>query len=207
MNAYLYVLNTLADWEIAYLTAEIHSRRFFSKESPDCRLLTVGNSRDAVVTMGGMTITPDLTIDEIVDGPGDILILPGGDTWLTSENDKVLQLAERRNREDKLVAAICGATLGLAKVGVLDGKRHTSNDKEFLKFFVKEYRGEELYETLPSVNDRNLITASGQSPIDFTYEILKALKLLRPSSLEAWRNLYRTNEPRYFFELMKSLES
>ena len=31
---YVYVLDTLADWEIGYVTAELHSGRFFKKDAP-----------------------------------------------------------------------------------------------------------------------------------------------------------------------------
>jgi len=31
MKAYLYILNTLADWEIGYLTAELNSGRYLDK--------------------------------------------------------------------------------------------------------------------------------------------------------------------------------
>ena len=37
------------------------------------------------------------------------------------------------------VAAICGATAGLARGGLLDGCRHTSNSKEYLA--ATQYRG------------------------------------------------------------------
>lgn len=30
---YVYVLDTLADWELGYVTAELNSRRFFQKRS------------------------------------------------------------------------------------------------------------------------------------------------------------------------------
>jgi hypothetical protein len=33
MKACLYILNTLADWEIAYITSELNSGRYFDKKS------------------------------------------------------------------------------------------------------------------------------------------------------------------------------
>jgi putative intracellular protease/amidase len=206
MNLYLYVFDTLADWEIAHLTAEVHSRRFFAGGA-SCRLVKVGLSRATVTTMGGMKIVPDILIDEIRFSPDDMLVLPGGDTWMHPEHDRILALAKKRIEEDRPVAAICGATIGLARVGALNDKAHTSNDCGFLKLVAKDYRGEANYRNLPAVNDRNLITASGQCAVNFTYEILKTLKLFRTDTLEAWKGLYLTNEARYFFEMMKSLES
>jgi putative intracellular protease/amidase len=206
MNVYLYVLDTLADWEIGYLTAEVHSRRFFANRDIECRLIKVGNNRSPVTTMGGMKITPDITIDAMNGGKDDILVLPGGDTWMNAENDRILELAKRRIEADLPVAAICGGTIGLARTGSLNVKKHTSNDMNYLKYVAKQYIGERNYVNRPAVNDRNLITASGQSAVEFTYEVLKVLKLFKSDTLEAWRGLYLTNEARYFFDMMKSLE-
>lgn len=33
-KVYIYVLDTLADWELGYVTAELNSRRFFKKMRP-----------------------------------------------------------------------------------------------------------------------------------------------------------------------------
>ncbi len=207
MNIYLYVFDTLADWEIGYLTAEVHSRRFFARKDIDCRIVTVANDRKPVTTMGGMRIEPDARLAEIACGPQDILVLPGGDTWLNPEHVAVLELAAQQIAADLPVAAICGATIALARESALNTKRHTSNDLGFLKQIAPRYTGEALYLKQPAASDRNLITASGQGALLFTYEILKTLKLFRADTLEAWRNLNLTNEPRYFFELLKTLET
>ena len=38
---YVYVLDTLADWELGYVTAEVHSGRFFKKDAPEITIKTV----------------------------------------------------------------------------------------------------------------------------------------------------------------------
>lgn len=206
MNLYLYVLNTLADWEIGYLTAEVYSGRYFSNHDTECHLIMVGKDRNRITTMGGMGIMPDIAIDEMRFDKADMLVLPGSNMWMSSANDGILEEAKKRIENDMPVAAICGATVGLARMGQLNHKKHTSNDLGFLKYVAKEYSGESLYVNQPAVNDRNLITASGQSALAFTYEIIKALGLFKPDTLEAWRNLNLTNEARYFYDMIKSLE-
>jgi putative intracellular protease/amidase len=104
------------------------------------------------------------------------------------------------------VAGICGATIALADNGLLDNKRHTSNDIEVLKIFCKKYKGENLYENKFAVVDGNLITATGLAPLEFTFEVIKKINVMETNTLNAWYNLYKTKEPKYFFELMKSLE-
>lgn len=206
MKLFLYVMNTLADWEIGYLTAEIHSRRYFSSPNFSCDIITVGHRKEAVNTMGGMRIVPDIEASEMEIGDEDILVLPGSDEWMKSEHDGILELAKKRIDENKAVAAICGATAGIARVGALNEKLHTSNAVEYLKYSCKGYQGEAHYVNEPAVNDRHLITASGLSPLHFTCEILKELRLFKPDTLSAWLKLNETMEPGYFFALMNSMK-
>ena len=63
---YVYVLDTLADWEIGYVTAELKSGRFFKEDAPSVSLKTVSDSKEPVHTMGGLTIVPDCLVEDIV---------------------------------------------------------------------------------------------------------------------------------------------
>jgi len=206
VKAYLYVLNTLADWEIGYLTAELNSRRYFADKKADFQLVTVGNTIDPITTMGGITIKPAARLDSIYIGKSDMLILPGGDTWLEKDNEPVLQLAKSRIEQGEAVAAICGGTIGLASVGALNERKHTSNDKDFLKMTCKNYSGEQFYSDKPVVRDGNLITATGLAPLEFSYEVLNILGVFSYSTLQAWYSLNKTRQAKYFYELMDSLK-
>ena len=62
---YVYIFDTLADWELGYVTAELNSGRFFKKDAPRVSVKTVGISKESVKTMGGMTIVPDCVIDDM----------------------------------------------------------------------------------------------------------------------------------------------
>jgi len=205
MNVYLYVLDTLADWEIGYLTAEINSKRYFKNKNDDCKIVKVGASKDPIKTMGGMSIKPDIQIGEMKFQNNDILVLPGGDTWLEEKNKEILLYAKEVINNGQNVAAICGATLGLAKVGALDKKKHTSNAKDLLKMICPEYLGENSYVEKPAVVDKNLITASGLCALEFAYEVIKILNIFKSETLESWYNLYTTKEAKYFFSLMSSI--
>ncbi|HPB83728.1 MAG TPA: glutamine amidotransferase, partial [Spirochaetota bacterium] len=92
MTAYLYVLQTLSDWEIGYITAEMHSRRYFDTSKEPVPLVVVGSAREGVRTMGGITINPEERIDAVDFRDGDMLILPGADTWMERANRKVLDI-------------------------------------------------------------------------------------------------------------------
>jgi putative intracellular protease/amidase len=192
-------LNTLADWEISFLTSELVSKRYFKNQNEDVTILKVGSTKAPIKTLGGMIINPDITVN-------DLLILPGADTWFEQDNQKIIKVAKDRIEKGLKIAAICGATGALAKAGALNNKKHTSNDIEYLKMFSPEYTGEAYYVNEPVIKDENLITASGLAPIEFTYEIIKQLDLFREETLSAWYNLYIKKEQKYFYELMSSLK-
>ncbi|MFH0974854.1 MAG: DJ-1/PfpI family protein [Spirochaetota bacterium] len=207
MKVYLYLLNTLADWEIGFITAELTSKRYFKNKNEECALIKIGNTRESIKTMGGIAITPDMTIEKINLNKEDILILPGADTWLNKENENALFIAKNYIERDYNVAAICGATIGLGRIGALNNKMHTSNSKEYLKMICPDYSGEGKYQEKPAVCDQNLITATGLAPLEFTFEIIQQLKIFKKETLSAWYSLYITKEAKYYFELMNSLKN
>ena len=206
MKAYIYILNTLADWEIGYLTAELKSGRYLDKTRPSVELIKIGNTTESIKTMGGITIAPDESIDNIRFKEDDLLILPGADTWMEEENKKIIDIVSGIIDKKVIIAAICGATVALANRGILNDRNHTSNDMEFLKMFCPEYTGENFYLNQPAVTDNNLITASGITPLEFSYEVLKRINVMKAETLEAWYQLYKTNESKYFYALMESLK-
>lgn len=206
MKVYLYLLNTLADWEIGYLTAELNSGRYLDKTKTPVEIIKIGNTTEPIKTMGGIKITPDETIDNIQFKEDDLLILPGADTWTEEENKKIIDIVSSIINEKVIIAAVCGATMALANKGILNNKKHTSNDLEVLKMFCPEYTGENFYLNQAAVTDDNLITASGLAPLEFSYEVLKRTNLMKTETLEAWYQLYKTNESKYFYALMESIE-
>jgi len=204
-KCYVYVLNTLADWEIGFITAELNSRRYFAKNTK-LELVMIGNTLKPIKTMGGITITPDKDINNVEFREGDLLVLPGADTWMDEKNKDILKIVSNVINKKVIVAAICGATVALAQNGLLNDRKHTSNDKDFLKMFCPDYTGSSNYINAPTVVDDNLITATGLAPLEFSYEVFKKMNVMKEDTLEAWYQLYKTKESRYFYSLMESLK-
>ena len=204
MKVFLYVLDTLADWEISLIIAEINSGRYIKKNIKKPPIIKVGNNKNPIKTMGGIDIIPDTDVENMNIEKGDLIILPGADTWQNGNNSKIIE--KIKGNDNITIAGICGATFALADNGLLNNKRHTSNDKDYLKMVCKNYNGEKLYENKPAVVDGNLITASGIAPLDFAFEVIKKLDVMETSTLNAWYNLYKTKEGKYFYELMNSLK-
>ena len=94
-TVYVYVMNTMADWEIGYCLAELHSKRFFRKNSREIMVKTVSLSKKPVKSMGGLTIVPDLMIKDIQTNKDNVLILPGSDRWGEAENVEILGIAKK----------------------------------------------------------------------------------------------------------------
>jgi putative intracellular protease/amidase len=152
--------------------------------------------------MGGIRIEPDLTLDGISPEDSAMLILPGGTAWDAGKNMEAVELARAFLKSGTPVAAICGATAGLARGGLLDRCRHTSNSREYLT--ATQYRGAHFYEDVPALTDDNLITASGIAPIEFARHIFGRLGLYSPRVLDAWYLLFKTGLPEHFTDLMQA---
>lgn len=205
-TCYVYILNTLADWEIGFITAELNSGRYLDKSKEKLTLIKIGNTLKPIKTMGGIIITPDKDINNIEFKEGDLLVLPGADTWMDENNQKILNIVSDVINKKVIVAAICGATVALAHKGLLNNRKHTSIDKDFLKMVCPEYSGSDYYVNQPVVVDDNLITASGLAPLEFSYEVFKRTSIMKKSTLEAWYQLYKTKKAKYYFNLMESIK-
>jgi putative intracellular protease/amidase len=193
------VYDTFADWEVGYAIAHIN-KPLWHKQPGRFVVTTVGATRDPITTMGGMRVVPDATLDEV--GPQDsaMLILAGNDIWNTEQFTPFADKAREFLDADVPVAAICGATGGLALAGVLDDREHTSNAAEFLQGVG--YAGGHLYRDEPAVTDRDLITGSANAPVEFARAILARLEVFEPNVLESWFKLYGQRDPAGFYELM-----
>ncbi|MFS0728182.1 type 1 glutamine amidotransferase family protein [Paenibacillus sp. 1P07SE] len=206
-KVYLYVFNTMSDWEYGYLIAELNSGRYFKKGAVPLSVVTVGADKGMVRTMGGLNIVPDLSLDECSLAYKDLLILPGGTTWGEDIHQPILIRIGQALEQGTIVAAICGATEGLANMGYLDSRNHTSNNLEYIKMVCPNYKGEQFYEAGPAVSDANLVTASGVAPLEFAMEVLNTIDVFTPDTLDAWYNLNKTQQPEYFYQLMNSINN
>jgi putative intracellular protease/amidase len=198
-TVHMAVYDTLADWEVGFATAHINNGAW-QRDPGSHRVVTVGESREPVTSMGGMRIIPDATLDEV--GPTDsaMLILAGADTWLTGGNRAFSAKAREFLDAGTPVAAICGATMGLAVEGLLDERDHTSNAAAFLT--ATGYGGGSRYREEPAVTDRQLVTATATAPVEFARAVLALLDLYEPSVLASWYKLFGEHDPAGYFELM-----
>jgi putative intracellular protease/amidase len=201
-NVYLFVLDTLADWEPGLTIAHLN------EPAPGMpskyRVRSVGLSRDPVVTKGGLRILPELTVDELSPANSALLLLPGADIWAEPKTDPALDQARKFVKAGVPVAAICGGTLALARAGLLDDRRHTSNAPEFLA--STGYAGASHYLNQPVVEDDGVITAPATASLELAKHLLEKLQVFSPAALEAWYALHRTGKPEHYFAFVEAVK-
>ncbi|MGA8273757.1 MAG: type 1 glutamine amidotransferase family protein [Candidatus Sulfotelmatobacter sp.] len=183
-KAYLFVFDGLADWEPALALCEI-------RKSGKYEVLSAGESCEPVVTMGGLKIMPDITVDEIEPRETKIFILPGGDRWERGSHPKVGELLRRLHTREIFIGALCAATLEIARAGLTAGVRHTSNGKAYLKKMVPEYKDESLYVNELAVTDQKIITASGLGSVEFAREVIRELGIYNDADRAMWFEMFK----------------
>ena len=183
-KAYFLVFDGLADWELAHALCEINKSGKFD-------VISVGLSDKAVRTMGGVNVSPDITLDEATPDGACIFMLPGGDMWEQESHENLKALLQRFHAEAVPIGAICGATLEIARAGLTKNIRHTSNSRDYLKTIVTDYSDEDWYVDELAVADRNLITASGLGCVEFAREVIKRLNLYSEADTQIWFEMFK----------------
>src|SRR2546423_5465753 len=205
-TVHVYLFDGYADWEPAFAMAGIQNPQY-QRQPGRWQVRTVGDgSRRAVRSMGGVTAVPDLALHELEPQASAMLVLPGGERWDEPEAHRAaVDKARDFLVHGVTVAAICGATAGLARAGLLDDRAHTSNAASYLK--GTGYAGAERYVDAPAVRADGLITAGGMAPIEFAREIFAALALYDDDALEAWFQLYKTGKSAFFARMERAADS
>ncbi|WP_280154674.1 DJ-1/PfpI family protein [Piscinibacter sp. XHJ-5] len=205
-TVHVYLFDGYADWEPAFAMAGIRNPQF-QREPGRWQLLTVGQRAGvAIRSMGGLSVLPDIGLNELHAHDSVLLILPGGPSWVETPDahQAAMDTASQFLDAGVPVAAICGATAGLARAGWLDDRAHTSNAESYLK--GTGYQGAGHYRDEPAVRVPGLITAGGMAPLEFAREIFAELDLYDDEVLQAWYQLYKTGKSEYFARMARAAE-
>jgi len=193
------ILDQYADWEYSFL-ASLLQDRIQDKTSP-FEVKTVSLSRNPIKSIGGFTTIPDYRIENIpTDYAGVILI--GGMSWRTEGAKELAPFVKKAYADDKIVGAICDATVFLGMSGLLNEKKHTSNTQEDLIAAAQEnYTGSENYINAQAVRDGTLVTANGSAYLEFAREALTALNAYPAEYIESSYQFYKLG----YIDFMKSM--
>lgn len=198
-TVHLFVFDTLADWEPGFVVAGLNNPEG-QKVPGRYRVRTVAATGEPITTVGGVRIQPDFSLDQVKPEASAMLILPGGESWDQGGNLEAVEKTKAFLASGTPVAAICGATAGLARGGVLDTRKHTSNAPEYLA--ATGYRGAHLYQAADAVSDGGVTTASAMKSLEFAREIFARLEVYEEKVLEAWYGLFKTGDPKFYAALV-----
>jgi putative intracellular protease/amidase len=198
-RAHFALYDTLNDSEAGLLLVELRTGRFTGASFD---VVTVAESGGPITTLGGVRIEPDALLSDLDPVDSDLLVLAGAEMWDRGGGEVFAAAAGRFLDAGTPVAAICGATAGLARAGLLDHRQHTSAGPEYLA--MSGYAGGERYVEERAVIDGDLITAGPQSPVQFARATLKRLGLASEETLEAYERFFDRGDSSAFPALMES---
>jgi putative intracellular protease/amidase len=198
-RAHFGLYDTLNDSEAGLLLVELRTGRFTGTSFD---VVSVAESPQPITTLGGVRIEPDARLAELDPADSDLLVLAGAEMWDAGGGEAFAAAAERFLEAGTPVAAICGATAGLARAGLLDDRRHTSAGPEYLA--MTGYAGGEGYVEARAVIDGDLITAGPQSPVQFARATLQRLGLASERTLQAYEGFFDRGDSSAFAALMES---
>ncbi|MEV7614811.1 DJ-1/PfpI family protein [Streptomyces sp. NPDC089799] len=193
------VYDTYADWETGHTTAHLTQRGW------EIRTVAL-DAEKPVVTMGGLRVQPDSALDTLDPADSSLLILTGAGLW--DQGDALAPFAAKAREflaAGVPVAAICGATAGLAREGLLDDRTHTGA----ASFYLAEtgYAGGARYVEADAVTDGDLITAGPTEPVAFAREVFARLGAYGPEVRDAWYRLFHDSDASAFPVLMAAAEN
>ncbi|KOG30708.1 DJ-1/PfpI family protein [Streptomyces resistomycificus] len=192
---HLAVYDTLADWETGYATAHLARAGY--------EIRTVGPTAAPVTSVGGLRVQPSSALEDLRPQDSAMLILPGADLWDTTDDLAPFARTARAFLDAGVpVAAICGATAGLAREGLLDERDHTSAISFYLA--ATGYAGGGRYVEADAVSDRGLVTAGPTEPVAFAREILGLLGVYEGDVLDAWYRLFHDSDVEAYAVLEKA---
>jgi putative intracellular protease/amidase len=137
-------------------------------------IVTVAEQAGPVASFQGPKTLADHGFD---DCPKlDLLILPGGiGTVRELANEKMLDFLRKRSAEARVTMSVCTGSALLARAGVLDGLRATSN-KQFFDLAVQQSERVEWVPAARWVDAGRFVTASGVSAgMDMALAVIERL--------------------------------
>lgn len=138
------------------------------------RIVTVAERAGPVASTQGPRAVADHGLDDCP--PLDVLLVPGGmGTRREVGNARLLGWLTARARSAELVTSVCTGAALLARAGVLDGRRATSNKRAF-QWVTDQGPAVTWVRQARWVDDGNVVTSSGVSAgIDMALYVVERL--------------------------------
>ncbi len=168
-----------SDWEIAPLGGV--GRAFYGAD-----IRFAAPDKGSLNSAAGLGIAE---VDEFQAPAKGVVVVCGGPAFESEEAPDLSARLRQAHENGCVIAGICGGTIALARAGLLDDVRHTSNGPGYLQKHVGSYRGTNHYVDQPmAMRGGNIITAPAPAPASFASEVLMAAGL-DPAQAENIRNM------------------
>jgi putative intracellular protease/amidase len=146
----------------------------FGSLGPELRIATVAERAGAVASAQGPKTLAEYGFEDCPEL--DLLLLPGGiGTLAELGNEPMLEFLRKRSATARTTMSVCSGSAILAKAGILDGHRATSN-KQFFELARSQSDKVDWVEAARWVEDSGLVTSSGVSAgVDMALAVIEGL--------------------------------
>jgi transcriptional regulator GlxA family with amidase domain len=128
---------------------------------PDVKIVTVAQQPGPVASTPGVETVAQFGFDACP--PLDLILLPGGIGTLPAlTSEPLLEFLRKRSETAEVTMSVCSGSALLARAGVLDGRRATSN-KLYFQLAVAQSDAVDWVEQARWVEDGTFVTSSGVS--------------------------------------------
>ena len=146
----------------------------FGSVGPELQIATVAESAGPVASTQGPKTVADYGFGDCP--PLDLVLLPGGiGTLAQLSNSKLLDFLRDAARTARVTMSVCSGSAILAKAGLLDGLRATTN-KQFFRLASSQSEKVDWVEEARWVDSGRFVTSSGVSAgIDMALAVIERL--------------------------------
>ncbi len=177
-----------ADWEASYVIPEVNSVNEYTVK-------TIAIDKQPKASIGGLRAEIDYVISghKSFDNTA-MIILTGGFAWGENRYDEIADFIRAAHEAGVPVAAICGATVFLAKHGILDAVKHTGDELDYFMGELKDeagYKGRGNFVEAQVVSDGGFITANETAALEFAREIFRLLRIDTDEEIDGWYDKFK----------------
>ena len=182
----LFLTDHWADWEASHAIVGISFAEQYVVK-------TISIDKQPKVSIGGMRAEIDYSIEDYHNFDNlAMIILTGSFSWGENRYDEIANFIRKAGGIP--IAAICGATIFLAKHGFLNNIKHTGDELEYFEEMLENeegYKGQEHFSVKQVINDGGFITANETAALEFAREIFLTLKTDANEEINSWYDKHK----------------
>ena len=177
------LMDHFADWEPAFVSSALTSEL-----AEGYQVFYAANTKEPVSSIGGLSVLPQLTLDEVPRTAEAVLFIGADGSWHEPQ-EKAAALAREMKEKGAVIGGICDAARFLACQGLLNDVKHTLNFREDAKD-CPAYTNAAGFVQEEAVRDGKVVTANGNAPLRFAEEVCRALGAASEERIQEYHDFY-----------------